>query len=68
VPNGGIDTGLIGMLLVLGAPAAATVAAVVVYRVILFWLPLIGGAIAVASLRRTPGDIKTRHSYAGATT
>jgi uncharacterized membrane protein YbhN (UPF0104 family) len=49
---GGIDGGLIGTLVVFGAPAAATTAAVLAYRVILFWLPLIGGAIAFASLRR----------------
>ena len=49
---GGIDGGLIGTLIVYGAPAAATAAAVLTYRVILFWLPLVGGAIAFASLRR----------------
>ncbi|MDO8209013.1 flippase-like domain-containing protein [Conexibacter sp. CPCC 206217] len=49
---GGIDGGLIGTLIVFGAPAAATAAAVLTYRVILFWLPLIGGAIAFISLRR----------------
>ncbi|HST39930.1 MAG TPA: flippase-like domain-containing protein [Conexibacter sp.] len=50
---GGIDGGLIGTLIVFGAPAAATAAAVLVYRVILFWLPLLGGAFAFVSLRRT---------------
>ena len=40
---GGIDGGLIGSLIVYGAPAAPTAAAVLVYRVILFWLPLIVG-------------------------
>jgi uncharacterized membrane protein YbhN (UPF0104 family) len=50
---GGIDGGLIGTLILFGAPAAVTVAAVLAYRVILFWLPLIGGAIAFVSLRRT---------------
>jgi len=49
---GGIDGGLIGTLIVFGAPAAATAAAVLAYRVILFWLPLLGGAVAFASLRR----------------
>ena len=43
---GGIDGGLIGTLIVYGTPAAATAAAVLVYRVILFWLPLILGAVA----------------------
>jgi uncharacterized membrane protein YbhN (UPF0104 family) len=49
---GGIDGGLIGTLIVYGAPAAQTAAAVLAYRVILFWLPLLGGAIAFALLRR----------------
>jgi uncharacterized membrane protein YbhN (UPF0104 family) len=49
---GGIDGGLIGTLIVYGAPAAATVAAVLAYRVILFWLPLIAGGLAFADLRR----------------
>jgi uncharacterized membrane protein YbhN (UPF0104 family) len=49
---GGIDGGLIGTLIVYGAPAAATTAAVLAYRVILFWLPLAGGALAFFSLRR----------------
>ncbi len=49
---GGIDGGLIGTLIVYGAPAAVTAAAVLAYRAILFWLPLIAGAIAFASLRR----------------
>jgi uncharacterized membrane protein YbhN (UPF0104 family) len=49
---GGIDGGLIGTLIVYGAPAAQTAAAVLAYRLILFWLPLIAGAIAFATLRR----------------
>jgi uncharacterized protein (TIRG00374 family) len=49
---GGIDGGLIGTLLVYGIPAAPTAAAVIVYRVILFWLPLVVGAVAFISLRR----------------
>jgi len=49
---GGIDGGLIGTLIVYGAPVAATVAAVLAYRVILFWLPLLLGAIGFASLRK----------------
>jgi len=49
---GGIDGGLIGTLIVYGTPAAATAAAVLVYRVILFWLPLLMGAVAFISLRR----------------
>src|SRR4051812_48219760 len=54
---GGIDGGLIGTLIVYGAPAAGTAAAVLAYRLILFWLPLIVGGIAFALLRRDmPGS------------
>jgi uncharacterized membrane protein YbhN (UPF0104 family) len=54
---GGIDGGLIGTLIVYGAPAAGTAAAVLGYRLILFWLPLIAGGIAFAALRRDmPGS------------
>ncbi len=54
---GGIDGGLIGTLVVYGAPAAGTAAAVLAYRVILFWLPLIAGGIAFVALRRDmPGS------------
>jgi uncharacterized membrane protein YbhN (UPF0104 family) len=49
---GGIDGGLIGALIVYGAPAAGTAAAVLAYRLILFWLPLIVGGVAFAALRR----------------
>jgi uncharacterized membrane protein YbhN (UPF0104 family) len=49
---GGIDGGLIGTLIVFGTPVAATAAAVLIYRVILFWLPLLLGAVAFISLRR----------------
>jgi uncharacterized protein (TIRG00374 family) len=49
---GGIDLGLIGTLIVYGAPAAATAAAVLAYRIILFWLPLVIGGVAFEILRR----------------
>ncbi|MEA2472221.1 MAG: putative heme transporter [Thermoleophilaceae bacterium] len=49
---GGIDGGLIGTLIVYGTPAAPTAAAVIVYRVVVFWLPLLLGAAAFTSLRR----------------
>ena len=49
---GGIDGGLIGTLVVYGAPPAATTAAVLAYRLILFWLPLLLGAVAFWTLRR----------------
>jgi uncharacterized membrane protein YbhN (UPF0104 family) len=57
---GGIDGGLIGAFVVYGAPAATAAAAVLGYRVILFWLPLIAGGTAFAELRRdmpSPGEL-----------
>jgi uncharacterized protein (TIRG00374 family) len=53
---GGIDGGLFGALVVYGTPAATTAAAVLAYRVILFWVPLIVGGVAFASLRRGLND------------
>jgi uncharacterized protein (TIRG00374 family) len=50
---GGIDGGLIGTFVVYGASASATAAAVLAYRLILFWLPLIlGGPAFIALWRR----------------
>ncbi len=53
---GGIDGGLLGTFVVYGAPAATTAAAVLAYRVILFWLPLAVGAVAFIRLRRGLND------------
>jgi uncharacterized protein (TIRG00374 family) len=49
---GGIDGGLLGALVVYGLPAAPAAAAILAYRLILFWLPLILGGAAFASLRK----------------
>jgi uncharacterized membrane protein YbhN (UPF0104 family) len=49
---GGIDGGLIGVLIVYGAPVALTVAAVLAYRLILFWVPLLMGTPAFVALWR----------------
>jgi uncharacterized membrane protein YbhN (UPF0104 family) len=49
---GGIDGGLLGALVAYGLPAAPATAAILAYRVILFWLPLVLGAAAFVSLRR----------------
>jgi uncharacterized membrane protein YbhN (UPF0104 family) len=64
---GGIDGGLIGTLIVYGAPAAVVAAAVLAYRVILFWLPLVAGGISFYSLRRDmPRDEELARSEAAA--
>ena len=49
---GGIDGGLIGTLIVYGVPVAVAAAAVLAYRVVLFWLPLLLGGIAFLQLSR----------------
>jgi uncharacterized membrane protein YbhN (UPF0104 family) len=53
---GGIDGGLFGTLVLYGTPVAPTAAAVLAYRLILFWLPLAVGALAFLSLRRGLND------------
>jgi uncharacterized membrane protein YbhN (UPF0104 family) len=49
---GGIDGGLFGTFVVYGAPVAAAAAAVVAYRLILFWVPLVTGLPAFGLLTR----------------
>jgi uncharacterized membrane protein YbhN (UPF0104 family) len=49
---GGIDGGLIGVLVLYGAAVAPTVAAVLAYRLILFWVPIIMGVPAFVTLWR----------------
>jgi uncharacterized membrane protein YbhN (UPF0104 family) len=55
---GGIDGGLIGALILYGVAAAPAAAAVLLYRVILFWVPLVMGVPAFASLRRGLNDTR----------
>jgi uncharacterized membrane protein YbhN (UPF0104 family) len=61
---GGIDGGLIGVLVLYGAPVAATVAAVLAYRLILFWVPLLVGTPAFVTLWRR---LNTRRAEASVT-
>jgi uncharacterized protein (TIRG00374 family) len=49
---GGIDLGLFGTLVAFGTPVADTAAAVLAYRLILFWLPLVVGGVAFVFLRK----------------
>jgi uncharacterized membrane protein YbhN (UPF0104 family) len=49
---GGIDVGLAGMLVLYGTPVAVTIAAVLAYRLILFWVPLLMGTPAFVALWR----------------
>jgi uncharacterized membrane protein YbhN (UPF0104 family) len=53
---GGVDGGMIGALVALGAVAPVTIAAVVVYRLISCWIPTLPGLAAYLQLRRRMGD------------
>jgi uncharacterized membrane protein YbhN (UPF0104 family) len=54
---GVLEGGLAGTLILYGAPPVPTVAGVLVYHAIAFWLPSLGGLWAYARLRR---DLPTR--------
>ncbi len=53
---GVLDTGLIGMLVLFGAPAAAATAGVLIYHAIALWVTLAFGTVAFLLLRRTIGE------------
>jgi uncharacterized membrane protein YbhN (UPF0104 family) len=53
---GGIDGGLIGTLIVYGLDPATVTAAVLLYRIVLFWVPLVMGVPAFVSLRHGIDD------------
>lgn len=55
---GGVDGGLVGAFVIYGEPAGASFVAVLTYRVILFWLPLLIGALAFASMQRRFKEIE----------
>ena len=50
---GGVDAGMIGAFVIFGYPSNTVFAAVLIYRLIAFWLPLLPGVIAFFMLRRT---------------
>lgn len=50
---GAVDGGLIGAFVIFGYPASTVIAAVLVYRLIAFWMPLPPGIVAFLQLRRT---------------
>ena len=53
---GGVDGGMIAVLVALGAAAPVTIAAVVVYRLISCWVPTLPGLAAYLQLRRRMVD------------
>ena len=50
---GAVDAGLIGAYVLFGLPESTVFAAVLVYRLIAFWMPIPPGAIAFFQLRGT---------------
>jgi uncharacterized protein (TIRG00374 family) len=50
---GAVDAGLIGTFVLFDLPGSKVIAAVLVYRLIAFWLPIPPGIIAFLQLRRT---------------
>src|SRR4051812_39066931 len=50
---GGVDGGMIGAFVAFGVDPGAAIVAVLAYRVFSFWLPIVPGALAFGSLRRT---------------
>jgi uncharacterized membrane protein YbhN (UPF0104 family) len=50
---GGVDLGLVGMLVVYGVRLAPAAAAVLAYRAIALWVPAVIGSVAFVILRRT---------------
>src|SRR3954453_7420424 len=50
---GGVDGGMIGAFVAFGVDPVAAIVAVLAYRVFSFWLPILPGALAFGSLRRT---------------
>jgi putative heme transporter len=58
---GGVDGGMIGAFAAFGVSLSLAVPAVLVYRLLAFWLPSIPGVIAYFQLRRTVNRWEPRH-------
>ncbi|TML32902.1 MAG: flippase-like domain-containing protein [Actinobacteria bacterium] len=50
---GSVDAGLIGAFVLFGIPAATVFPAILIFRLIAFWLPIPAGATAYLQLRKT---------------
>jgi uncharacterized membrane protein YbhN (UPF0104 family) len=69
---GAAEGGLIGALVLFGVGLAPATAAVLLYRVVALWVPVLGGAVALAALRRearasavAPEPVVARHPVPG---
>jgi uncharacterized protein (TIRG00374 family) len=59
---GGVEGGMIGILLAFGSSGSAAVLAVLTYRAISFWLPLLPGGVAYWQLRQRVAVWRKRFS------
>ena len=57
---GAVDAGLIGAFVLFGLPAHTVFPAILVYRLIAFWLPIPFGIVAFFQLRKRSSAGKTR--------
>ncbi|MFZ9668239.1 MAG: lysylphosphatidylglycerol synthase transmembrane domain-containing protein [Solirubrobacterales bacterium] len=57
---GAVDAGMIGTFVLFGLPEAGVFAAVLIYRLIAFWLPIPFGVVAFVQLRQTVKGWKTK--------
>ncbi|MEH3052491.1 MAG: YbhN family protein [Patulibacter minatonensis] len=62
---GGVDGGLVGMYVLYGEEASVAVIAVLAYRVVLFWLPLLIGGIAFLSMQRKLRELEAAREADG---
>jgi hypothetical protein len=60
---GVLEGGLVGTLVLYGAPPAQTAAAVLVYHAIAFWIPSLGGLGAYTALRSHSGTHTEKPSW-----
>jgi uncharacterized membrane protein YbhN (UPF0104 family) len=65
---GGVEGGMIGALAAFGVDLQLSVAAVLAYRAISFWLPTLPGAVAYFQLRRTVARWRDEHQPSTAAT
>jgi uncharacterized protein (TIRG00374 family) len=56
---GAVDAGMIGTFVLFGFPEAEVFAAILIYRLVAFWLPIPPGVLAFFQLRRTVKRWKT---------
>src|SRR5579875_2429671 len=61
---GGVEGGMIGSFIAFGVNGSTAVLAVLAYRIISFWLPILPGSIAYLQLRAAVGRWREQHEHA----